>query len=146
MYEAFNARRFEDLDGVLDADVVMVLEGTSLLGLTAVRDYLAGLVRQAPIRVKTKRIFEDCRDMLFSLAWVVDTSAAASEHAAHGRWTHLVVHRIAAGRVVEWRAYLIAEDGAVAKPGLWHSPEPCPTPTLRQPRSMTRWPTTTKRR
>ena len=42
LHEAFNARRFGDLDEVLDDHVLMVLAGMSLRGITAVRDYLAG--------------------------------------------------------------------------------------------------------
>lgn len=62
MHEAFNARRFEDLGEVLDEDVPMVIEGTSLRGVTAVRDYLAGFVRQVPgLRVELEQVLPDSR-------------------------------------------------------------------------------------
>jgi GAF domain-containing protein len=46
---------------------------------------------------------------------LVDGSPAASEHAASGGWplpvTHCVVHRIAGGRIAEWRFYIDGEPG-----------------------------------
>ena len=113
-HEAFNARRFEDLAQVLDEDVLMVIEGTSLRGLTAVRDYLAGFVRQIPgLRVELERVLADSGDTIVTLTRSVDTSPTMSGHAARDArplpiTTHCVVRRIVDGRIVEWRHYLDA--------------------------------------
>jgi len=114
LHEAFNTRRFEDLGEVLDEDVLMVIEGTSFRGLAAVRDYLAGMMRQIPIRVEIERVLAESSDTLVTLTWVLDTAAATSEPPADGAdpppiATYLVVHRIAAGRIVEWRSYIDAD-------------------------------------
>lgn len=110
VHELCNARRYEDLGEVLDEDVLMVIEGASLRGLAAVRDYLAGLAREVPTRVETERILAESDDLLVSLTRIADIPGGRSEHAAHGM-TLLVTHRVAAGRVVESRSHLIAEDG-----------------------------------
>jgi len=71
---------------VLDEDVLMVIEGTSFRGLTAVRDYLAGMVRQIPgIRVELERVLADSGDTIVTLTRSVDTSPPASDYAAGGQ-------------------------------------------------------------
>jgi signal transduction histidine kinase len=116
MHEVFNARRFEDLGEVLDEDVLMVIEGTALRGVSAVRDYLAGFVRRVPgLRVEVERVLADSGDTIVTLTRSVDTSPARAGHTQDAGplpiTTHCVVRRIVGGRIVEWRIYLDAAPG-----------------------------------
>ena len=116
-HEAFNARRFEDLGELFDEDVLMVIEGTTLRGRTAALDYLAGVVRQIPgMRVELEGVVADSGDTIVCLTRSMNTSPADAEDAADGvgpafTTSYLVVRRIAAGRIVEYRHYLHSASG-----------------------------------
>jgi len=120
-HDAFNARRFEDLGEMLDEDVLMVLDGTSLRGQAVVREFLAGAAREIPgMRVELERVLGESGDTIVTRTRTVDSLPARSEDVAWGVWplaaTHCVVRRIAGGRIVDWRGYSDAEP-ADATPG-----------------------------
>lgn len=114
-HEACNAGRFEDLDAVLADDILYVMDGGSLRGRAAFCDFIAGVRREAPgCRMVLDRVLADSDDTIVTRTRYVDTSAAGSEHAARGAWplpaTRCAVHRIAEGRIVEWRDYIDPES------------------------------------
>lgn len=119
LYEAFNARRFSDYAELLDENVLVIINGTTLRGGAALREVLEAAVRESPgVRVKLERIHAEDSDTIVARARYFDTSERTGT--APGGWSLPIVlcevYRIAGGRIVEWHDYFEATG---AGPDSW---------------------------
>ena len=116
LYEAFNTRRFEVFGELLDADLLLVMNGQSLRGAAAWRDYAATVVREVSgARAELAEVIAESGDAIVTRTRLSDASSsvAAESSVSGGRplpLTSLEVYRIVRGRVVEWRIHLDAGD------------------------------------
>jgi signal transduction histidine kinase len=114
LYEALNARRFKELNEMLDEGVLMVRDGTTIRGLSAVCDYFGDVVRHVPgLRMELERVLAESGDMIVTRTRSEDSSPATAQHAAWGAplraTTRCAVHRLARGRIVQWVDYVDVE-------------------------------------
>ena len=105
-YVAFNARDFDAYRELLAENVEMILAGIPVRGLAAVKDFVAASVSARPgLRIAPVRVVAEAESTLVNEVRMTDTTGPAAgadplEYMACG------VHRIAKGRIAQWRIYL----------------------------------------
>jgi signal transduction histidine kinase len=115
-FEVFNARDFDAYSEVLDDHVELVMSGTVIRGLAAVRDFVAMTTRARPgLRIEPGRVFTQTVDTLVAQVRMID-STDAGQDAALLEYSACGLYRLTGDRIGEWRVYLDpnAEESASA--------------------------------
>jgi len=115
LHGVFNARDWDAYRELLDEHVEYAADGGAIHGRAPLIDYLKAAAGGRPgLRYGPSRVIAETEDTLVSEVRIIDRTDSPEQADAPG-YSCCAIHRLAGGRIVEWRSYTAPANLEIAR-------------------------------